>query len=41
MKLKKLLTPVCWAIIVAMGITLTGCDSNGRGVLDETSSVVN
>ena len=41
MKLKKLLTPVCWAIIVAMGITLTGCDSNGRGVLDEISSVVN
>ena len=41
MKLKKLLTPVCWAIIVAMGITLTGCDLNGRGVLDEISSVMN
>lgn len=41
MKLKKLLTPVCWAIIVAMGITLTGCVSNGRDVLDEISSVMN
>lgn len=41
MKLKKLLTSVCWAIIVAMGITLTGCDLNVGDILDEISSVVN
>lgn len=28
-------------IIVAVGITLTGCDSNGRDVPDEISSIVN
>ena len=41
MKLKKLLTPVCWAIIVAMIITLTGCVSNGRGTLNGIGSVMN
>ena len=41
MKLKKHLTPVCWAIIVAMGITLTGCDLNVGDILDEIGSVVN
>ena len=41
MKLKKLLTPVCWAIVTAMGITLTGCSFNIGDVHDEISSVVN
>ena len=41
MKLKKLLTPVCCAIVVAMGLTLTGCDLNVRDILDEISPVVN
>ena len=41
MKLKKLLTPVCCAIVVAMGLTLTGCDLNVGDILDEISSVVN
>ena len=41
MKLKKLLTPVCWAIVAAMGITLTGCSFNIGDVHDEISSVVN
>ena len=41
MKLKKLLTPICCAIVAAMGLTLTGCDLNVRDILDEISSVVN
>ena len=41
MKLKKLITMACCAIVVAMGLTLTGCDLNVRDILDEISSVVN
>lgn len=41
MKLKKLLTPICCAIVAAMGLTLTGCDLNVKDILDEISSVVN
>ena len=41
MKLKKLITMTCWAIIVAMGITLTGCNLNVKDILGEISSVVN
>lgn len=41
MKLKKLITMACWAIIVAMGITLTGCDLNVKDILDEIGSIVN
>ena len=41
MKLKKLLTPICCAIVAAMGLTLTGCDLNVRDILDEIGSVVN
>lgn len=37
MKLKKLITMVCCAIVAAMGITLTGCNY----ILDEIDSVVN
>ena len=38
MKLKKLLTPVCCAIVVAMGLTLTGCDLNVGDILDGFSN---
>lgn len=40
MKLKKLITMACWAIVVAMGITLTGCNLNVKDILGEISSVV-
>ena len=38
MKLKKLLTPVCCAIVVAMGITLTGCNLNINDIIDGFSN---
>lgn len=41
MKLKKLITMACCAIVVAMGLTLTGCDLNVRDILDEIGSIVN
>ena len=39
MKLKKLLASC--VLIAAMGITLTGCDLNIKGFVDEINSVVN
>ena len=39
MKLKKLLTSC--VLIAAMGITLTGCDLDIKGIVDEINSVVN
>lgn len=38
MKLKKLLTPVCCAIVVAMGLTLTGCNLNIKDIIDGFSN---
>lgn len=39
MKLKKLLASC--VLIAAMGITLTGCDLDNKGIVDEINSVVN
>ena len=39
MKLKKLLASC--VLIAAMGITLTGCDLDSKGIVDEINSVVN